>query len=331
MDSHRKPTRDEVVEYLHGPRRNWGRWGADDQRGTINLITPDKRIEAARCVVSGQALSLSRSFPTKPSPSNPYPADHFMYRLEMPCGGGAAGDYYGIRYHGAEATHLDALCHVWDDEGMWNGRSPDDELHFDGSSWADVDQWSDGIVTRGVLLDVPGHRGTACVTQETPVHGWELADVATAQGVKITPGDALVVYSGREAWQRQNPEWHPWQEHRPGLHASCLPFLRDTDVSMLCWDLSDHHPISAEYGLSWGVHGAIFAYGLALVDHCLLEPLAAACRQAGRFTFQLTVAPLRVPRGTGSPVNPIAVLLYAQHFETYVPYLEDIRYPVSTR
>jgi kynurenine formamidase len=303
-----KPTRDEVLEYLHGARRNWGRWGPDDQVGTINLITPERRLAAAAEVRTGRTVSLSRPFPTEPGPGNPFPAERFMYTSPMPCGGGSAGDYYALRYHGAEATHIDALCHAWDDEGMWNGRSPEQEIHLDGSSWGDVDQWQHGIVTRGVLMDVPAHRGTENVTLEDPVHGWELAQIAGAQGVTIEPGDALVVYSGRDNWQRSHPEWHAWEKHRPGLHASCLPFLRDNDVSVLCWDLGDFHPISEEYGLSWGVHGAIFAYGLALVDHCALEPLVAACRSERRCTFMLTIAPLRVPRGTGSPVNPIAML-----------------------
>lgn len=303
-----KPSREDVLGYLHGPSRNWGRWGDDDQKGTINLITPERRLAAAASVRSGRIVSLSRPFPTEPRPGNPYPAERFMYLSAMPCGGGAAGDYLGIRYHGAEATHIDALCHAWDEEGMWNGRSPEQEIGVNGASWGDIEQWGDGIITRGVLLDVPGFRGTDCITLETPVHGRELEEVAAAQGVTIEPGDALVVYSGRENWQRLHPEWHGWEKHRPGLHASCLPFVREKDVSVLCWDLGDFHPISEEYSLSWGMHGAIFAYGLALVDHCLLEPLALACRDAGQFTFLLAVAPLRVAGGTGSPVNPLAVL-----------------------
>ena len=119
------------------------------------------------------------------------------------------------------------------------------------------------------------------------------------------------VNSGRDAWQAANPNtpygrpYGAGPQERPGLHVSCLPFLRDHDVSVLVWDMIDHSPIG--YDVSWAVHAAIFAYGVALVDNALLEPLARACIEEGRDEFQLTVAPLVVAGGTGSPVNPIAV------------------------
>ena len=92
-------------------------------------------------------------------------------------------DYFGISYHGSVATHLDALCHVWDRHGMWNGRDPEQEIGFAGAKFGSVDRWSDGIITRGVLLDIPKHRGEGFVTEDRPVHGWELQEVAEAQGV----------------------------------------------------------------------------------------------------------------------------------------------------
>ena len=297
------PTRDEVVGYLRD-RRNWGRWGDDDQRGAINLITAEKRVEAARLVRSGRIVSLSRNFPKRPGPANPTPAQHFVQTMSRPGGGGAV-DYYGIMYHGYQATHIDALCHVWDDDGMWGGRDPAREFRSTGTRWGGVQQWRDGIVTRGVLLDVPRFRGEPYVTLERPVHGWELEEVVRAQGVTVTPGDALLVYSGRERWQAAHPQWNPYTDDRPGLHASCLPFIRDRDVAVLGWDLMDAEP--NEYGLPWSVHGVVFAYGVALLDNCLLEPLADACAAEGRYEFMLTVAPLPVTGGTGSPVNPLAL------------------------
>jgi kynurenine formamidase len=143
------------------------------------------------------------------------------------------------------------------------------------------------------------------VTLEKPVHGAELEAIANAQGVTVEPGDALVVYSGREAYQRANPTWSGYRGPNPGLHASCLPFLRDHDVAALAWDLMDATP--NDYGLPWTMHGAIPSYGIALVDNALLEPLATACAEEGRYEFMLTFAPLPVRGGTGSPVNPIAL------------------------
>jgi kynurenine formamidase len=296
------PTRAEVDSYLRD-RRNWGRWGADDQVGAVNLITPEKRVQAAGLVRSGRSVSLSREFPKTPAPNNLTPAQHFMRLLDRGTGA-AAIDYYGISYHGQASTHLDALCHTWNNAGMWNGRSPDEEITFEGARFGAITAWSSGIMTRGVLLDVPRFRNQPYVRHEQPIHGWELEDVAAAQGVKLEPGDALVVYGGREAWDRENPQWGS-SPTRPGLHVSCLPFIRDSDVALLVWDMMDHQPNG--YDLPWAVHAVIFAYGVGLVDNALLEPLAAACAEEGRYEFMFMALPLVVPGGTGSPINPIAL------------------------
>jgi kynurenine formamidase len=305
------PTQAEVVDWIRGKRRNWGRWGKDDQRGTINLITPARRAAAARLVKSGRSVSLSRPFPTTPGLNNALPAQHYMKTMARGKGGFAA-DYYGIFYHGVASTHLDALCHTWDDEqAMWNGRDPKKEITFDGATFGSVEHWAEGIITRGVMLDVPRHRGTPCVTQDQPVHGWELDDILSKRKITLEAGDAVCVYAGREKWQAQNPNraysvpFGPGPLDRPGLHISCLPFLRDHDVSLLVWDMLDALPIG--YDVPWAVHACLFAYGLPLLDNALLEPLAQACAEQGRDDFMLVIAPLRVIGGTGSPANPLAV------------------------
>jgi kynurenine formamidase len=299
-EQHDTPTREEVLSYLR-ERRNWGRWGDDDQRGAINLITAEKRRQAAALVRSGRSVSLSRDVPTLPGRNNPMPAEHWLRVYDN-----AVVDHIGIAYHGYLTTHVDGLCHVWDEAGMWNGRDPKAEVTSQGARFGAIEHWRDGITTRGVLLDVPAFRGEPSVTVEKPVHGWELEAIARAQGMSVEAGDALVVYSGREAWQAANPSWSGYRPPSPGLHASCLAFIRDHDVSVLVWDLMDAVP--NEYGLPWTVHGAIFAYGVALVDNALVQPLADACREEGRYEFMLTLAPLPVVGGTGSPVNPIALL-----------------------
>ena len=301
----RVPTKDEVLAYLKEDN-NWGRWGDDDQKGAVNMVTDQKRAAAARLVRTGKAVSLSREFPKLPAGNNPTPAIHYMKRNLRGETGGSAVDYYGISYHGTATTHLDALCHVWDHNGMWNGADPMDVITFDGAEWGSIEQWKEGIITRGVLLDVPKHRGEPYVTQESPVHGWELEDIAREQGVAMEPGDALVVYSGREKWNEAgNPLWGSDRDLRPGLHASCLRFIKESDCCVLVWDMMDHTPNG--YDVPWSVHGAIFAYGIGLLDNALLEPLAETCAQEGRYEFMLTINPLRVVGGTGSPVNPVAL------------------------
>ena len=304
MSDKRTPTKDEVAGYLRD-RRNWGRWGENGSAGAMNLITAEKRLEAVALARSGRTVSLSRAWAVEPRAENPRPAQHFMSVMDRGNGGGAAMDFYGVFYHGTATTHIDALCHVWDDGGMWDGKTPGEILAFDGAKYGSVDAWSDGILTRGVLLDVPRRRSAPYVTLDAPVHGWELAEIADAQGVEIKPGDAVMVYSGREAYAAERGGNWAGESARPGLHASCLPFVRDSDMALLGWDMMDASP--NEYGVPWSVHGVIFAYGVALLDNALLEPLANACAEEGRYEFMLTINPLKVIGGTGSPVNPIAV------------------------
>jgi kynurenine formamidase len=308
--------RDGILEYLRRTK-NWDRWGPDDQKGAANLISPENVTSAAALVQSGVVVSLSRLFPSMPSPANVKPAQHHVFSQLQRGTGGAAMDYVGIACHGINTTHLDALCHVWDEDGVWGGKDPDEVVQFHGVTWGDVDKWSSDLVTRGVLADIPQFRGCDFVELEHPVTGDELEATLAAQGVEIGPGDALVVYSGRDAWSRQFREYGTSEalgpgampsttDPRPGLHASCLEFIHDHDVAILVWDMMDLTPNG--FDLAWSVHAAIWAYGVGLVDNALLEPLALTLRELSRSDFMLTVAPLRIAGGTGSPVNPLAIL-----------------------
>ena len=297
------PTRDEVLSYLRD-RRNWGRWGDKGAAGAMNLIDDAKRLAATRLVQKGRTVSLSRPFPVQASPGNPRPAHHYVTRGVREPDGGSAGDYYGVAFHGWATTHIDALSHVWDSEGMWDGKDPDEVIHV---------QRLDLRIGRQLERRHPDARRAA---GRTEAQGQSLRDAGGAcarlgaggRGRRAgsgdrAPGDAVMVYSGREAYTREMGHWGP--APRPGLHASCLPFVRDNDISILGWDMMDIVP--NEYDVPWTVHGAIFAYGVALLDNALLEPLAAVCAEEGRYEFMVTINPLYVVGGTGSPVNPIAV------------------------
>ena len=301
------PTRDQVESYLR-EGRNWGRWPEKPGAGTVNLITDEKRREAASLVRTGRTISLARPLAVDAFPDNMRPVDFYMKRMPWIDEGGAALDYISVFQHGLTVTHLDALCHMWDRHGIWEGRDPDEVLTFDGASFGGVEEWKDGIMTRGILLDVPRHRGQPYVDLDSPVHGWELEEIAAAQGIEFTPGDAAVVYCGREAYEEANGGYggDPPGSEYPGLHASCLPFLRQNDCSMLVWDMEDASP--NEYGIAWTVHGAIHSFGLAIIDCAALSDLADECSRQRRYDFMLTVNPLILVGGTGSPVNPIAVL-----------------------
>ena len=276
-------------------RRNWGRWGANDQMGAVNLITPEKRIQAAALVKTGRTVSFGRPFE---------PDQHFM-RFSQRGTGGSVVDYYGFLYHGVNVTHVDALCHVWDRNQMWNGRDPFKEIDSNGARYADITAFGSGLVTRVVLLDVPRHRGTSHVTVDRPVEGTELEAIASKQKVSVLPGDALFVYSGRESYVRVSGPYVSAPNPRPGLAVSCAKYIRDRDVAVLGWDMHDALP--DKNGLPWPGHGVVYSYGVALLDNALLEPLAQACAEEGRYEFMFMALPLKIPRGTGSPVNPVAL------------------------
>jgi kynurenine formamidase len=189
---------------------------------------------------------------------------------------------------------------------MWNGRDPAKEIDTRGPHFGDITAFSGGLVTRGVLLDIPRYRHAAHVTMDEPVRGEELEAIAKDQNVTIRPGDALLVYCGREAFVREaGAPYGPASGRRPGLHHSCAKFVRDTDVAVLCWDMHDAMP--DPQGLAWPMHGVLYSYGVALVDNALLEPLAKACLEEKRQEFMFVALPLNIPRGTGSPANPIAL------------------------
>lgn len=285
---------------------NWGRWGDDDQLGTLNHITDEARRRAATLVREGRTVSLSRPFATAAADSSRFNAVPAEHRMTLH-GRVASTDYIGVSYHGYVNTHIDALCHVYGaGDVMYNGR-PISDVTEAGALSNSVDHWRQGIVTRGVLYDVARHRGVPHVTVKEPVHGWELQDVAQAQGIEPRAGDAILVRSGRAAFEKANPdEGNPLA--LPGNHASIIEFLHSTDAALLGWDLMET-PGQEDYGTPIGpVHCFAIPYmGLPLLDNANLEGLSETCAELGRWEFLLVIAPLVVLGGTGSPVNPIAV------------------------
>lgn len=284
---------------------NWGRWGADDQFGTLNHITPEVRQAASALVREGLTVSCARPLATaavQSGPRNTLPADH-----KMNVGDGGCSDYIGVSYHGFINTHIDALCHIYSgDKQLYNER-PASDVTQEGAKNNSVDHWRQGIVTRGVLYDVPRHRNVEHVTMDAPVHSWELQDIAAAERVTPQAGDAVLVRMGATAFWAANPQFdQPWAA--PGLHASALEFLYETSAALLGWDLMEAGG-QGEYGApSLPIHSvAIPHMGLPLLDNAIFDELADACAELGRWEFMLTIAPLYVIGGTGSPVNPIAM------------------------
>jgi len=304
------PTAEEYADYRKR-FSNWGRWGSDDELGTLNFITPDVRRASAQLVREGRSISLARPLDTNLGPANPYPAHHFV----PVDGSGGMADYFGMFIHGFTQTHIDALCHLADDSGevFFNGK-PFGAARIPRDLTGTIDFWRDGVVTRGVLYDIPRLRGVDYVAPGAPVHGWELEDAAAAQGVEPRSGDAVLIRSGFGPYYAATGETQAFGSVA-GVHASCVEFLYEHDAALLCWDMQDA-PIADQgipnplpYPVGLHVHHIVLPYmGLPIVDNADFEALASACAELGRWEFQLVVAPLVIPRGTGSPVNPLAVL-----------------------
>jgi len=304
----------ESLERLFESVKNWGRWGPDDERGALNYITKDLRAAAARLVRDGEAVSCSLEFPVLPGPDNPTPAQHHMVLAgDAPEGSGVphletALDYIGIACHGMATSHIDALCHVFVRGKMYNGFSASD-VKSTGAARNSIMAARDGIVTRAVLLDLPRLRGVPWLEPGSAVERAELEAAERAQNVSVAEGDVLLVGTGRDARRKALGAWDPIGVGLAGLHPSCIPFLHERRIAVLgCDGTSDPLPGSAVEGWPIPIHQCcLVAMGVHLLDNLELGRLAAACAARERWEFLYSVAPLRIERATGSPVNPVAI------------------------
>jgi kynurenine formamidase len=294
--------------------RNWGRWGPDDERGALNLLTPDRVGRAAGLARAGRALSLGRDLAVQSSPDNPTPALHHM-TVAADVGGfgqgmgmGGSADFVAVACHGMAQSHIDALCHVFVGGEMWNGH-PASEVTSVGARRNSIRSGFDGITGRGVLLDVPRLRHQAYLEPGEAVSPDELDRCCIQQGVSVKQGDILLVSTGRDARREVEGPWDPVTVGLAGLDPECIPWLHEKDPSVLGSDgVSDPLPANSH---TWPmpVHMCLLVgMGVHLLDNLQLGRLANACADEGRWEFLITVAPLRISGGTGSPVNPIAVL-----------------------
>ena len=293
---------DDVLA-LHQTLSNWGRWGADDQLGALNLITPEVTAAAAATVRSGRTVSCARSLDTVPAVDNPRPVAHHMIGTVTE-GGGA--DYIALAPHGFSISHIDALCHIFHDDRIYNGY-PAETVTAHGATRLGIHHLAGGIVTRGVLLDIPALRGVDALEPGEPVFPEDLEAAEDRAGVRVRAGDALLVRTGRWRWRAEHGPWHAGAL-LAGLDAACLAWLRDRDVATLGSDgVSDVLPSRVE-GVTMPIHTVVIvAMGVHLMDNLDLDALADACDDERRWEFLLTVAPLVLWRGTASPVNPIAL------------------------
>jgi kynurenine formamidase len=317
------PTEAEVLGWFE-KLSNWGRWGADDQLGTLNLITAAERRKAAALVVEGVSVSCAWDISTMPQVGDHFgpPQRHMLmtgegladeHRVVPPHPAGidmrrAAGavEYFGCVFHGVNITHLDALCHVFWDRRSYNGKPAELVNATFGATNLAVTGLRDGIFTRGVLIDVPALRGVDWLEPGEGVFPEDLEAAEKRQGVRISAGDAVLVRTGYARQKReQGPV--PMEKGQAGWHVACLPWLHDRGVAMIGCD-TGQDVVPSGYGtVALPVHiVGIVAMGLWLLDNCDLEALAVTSARLRRWEFCFSVAPLLIQGGTGSPVNPLA-------------------------
>jgi len=290
---------------------NWGRWGQEDELGALHHLTAERVAGAARLVRDGVSVTLSRPLATEPAASNPSPADHHMTMLsDTDIGSGSlrfAKDYVGLDYHNDGHSHIDALCHVAYEGSLYDGR-PQEAVTADGAGVEAIEVLKDGLVGRGVLLDIPRLRGAPWLEPGEHIFREDLEGAEGEQGVKVEEGDILLVRTGHA---RRLTELGPWETAtaKAGLHPTAMPFVAERRVAALGSDgNSDTAPSSTE-GVAFPIHVlALNAMGVHLLDYLQFEDLRVACERAGRWEFLVVAAPLRIVGGTGSPLNPIAIL-----------------------
>jgi kynurenine formamidase len=286
---------------------NWGRWGKEDQRGALNFITAEKRAAAARLAKAGEIVSLALPLSTETTVENPQPVQHLM--LHVGPHAVAALDYFGIAPHGMAFTHLDALCHVFWDGRMYNGFSNREVGRF-GAKKCAIDVTRDGIVSRGVLLDIPKTRKVEWLEPGDPIYPEDLNAAEKMGAVRVDEGDILLIRTGRHQRRKIKGAWDPRREGLPGLDASCLTWLHERRIAVLgCDAVSDLIPNGYSGELSMPIHvGTLVMMGIHLIDNADLEALSAACARHNHYEFLFAMAPLILERGTASPVNPLAIL-----------------------
>ncbi len=309
------PLEAQVLEWMSS-LSNWGRWGGDDQMGCLNLITPAKRKAAAALVRDGVSVSCARPIVTDMSAD----VSHQVQRYMVDSGEGrdtdpperkltrrGASEFIGMVFHGQTITHIDAMSHYSWQGKMYNGTPASRVTSREGAQSHSIEAAGEGIVTRGVLLDIPPVRGVNWLEAANPVMPEDLEAAERLQNVRVEEGDILLVRTGN---YRRRLETGPVPNSEPGVacQVACAPWFKERGVAMLGTDKPNDVRPSQYATIGSPLHVmCLVTMGLWLIDNANLEQLAEACRERGRYDFMLTLAPLRLRNVTGSPVNPIAL------------------------
>jgi kynurenine formamidase len=284
---------------------NWGRWGKDDEMGALNLITPAKRRAAVALVKDGITVSLASNAATQKELDVPCPAEWTMVTATQ---GGATDRIAYPCIHGAGATHIDSFAHIFFNGLAWNGYPVSTVVSKEkGAVRNSVLNMKNGIVTRAVLFDIPRLKGLPYLEPGTRIYPDDLEAWEKKVGVKVGAGDALLIRWGRWARRAKLGAW-AIDEGAAGFDNSVIPWLKQRDVAMIAWETPGYVPQPAGDLPRLALHNfALTMLGIMLIDRADLEAASEAAAARNRWEFMLSVAPLPIPYGTGSPVNPLAM------------------------
>ena len=293
-------TRAEFEQWIT-ERSNWGRWGPNDQLGAANLITSTKRIHALSLVETGKTVSLGHDVTDRLGSDVNHP---FELNMNISFEPDRIRDWLYIDYHGGFFTHLDALCHVVYEGKIYNGHDFRNTVTADGCAQLGITGLKHGVVTKAVLVDVPRVRGVPSLEPRTRVYPQDIEAWERQTGATVEPGNILLIRTGR--WARRVAR--TGESGTAGLDASTLPFLADRDVSLLGGDtaheIRDNIP---DFDVAVIHKFTIVARGMNLFDNLDLEEVTATAARLQQWEFLFMASPVRIPQGTGSPINPIAV------------------------
>jgi kynurenine formamidase len=293
---------------------NWGRWGPDDERGTVNFITPAVLRAAAACVRQGRifslALPLGSDGPQFGQAGRVNPV-HVMTSLHNPM----SADPDGIRYADDFimmplqcATQWDGLAHVHYGGRLYNGHSTA-TVTAAGAERNGIDKMAAGIVSRGVLLDVARAKGVERLAPGEAIGPADLDAAEQAQGVRVQSGDVLLVRTGHMQVFTRDADRIGYMRQMPGLGVACVEWLHRREVAAVATDTNmvEVYPLE-DPAVMLPVHAlCIRDMGLTLGEMLDLEALAADCAGDGVWTFFFSAPPLPVTGGVGSPINPLAI------------------------
>ncbi len=295
----RAPRNADEFDLMFQQVKNWGRWGADDQLGAANLLTDATRRQAIALAKTGTTVSLSHNLLTDKADDNTSPFERTML-------GANTMDNYRVSYHGYAHSHVDALCHILYKGQTYNGYPTAEVNTPAGCVKLGIENLKQGVITRGILIDIPLLRGVAYLEPGTPIYVEDIEAWERRAGITIGPGDAILLRTGR--WARRD-QVGPWAVGRnaAGFHASIAPWIKARGVALVGSDAAQDVVPSMVEGIGLPVHTLLLTgMGINLLDNQDLEALSATAARLKRWSFMLTIAPLAVAGGTGSPANIIA-------------------------